>query len=539
MALAQSIPSSEEAGRAEERFAQPIAPRSQAAAPRFLLRSTEAPAQAKQMRLMVREITVEGSSIYTRADLSALTGMAIGSVSLQEIYDLAAKLTAKYSDDGYALSRVIVPPQSLDPEGASIRLQAIEGYIDQVKWPAGTEQYRDLFSSYEAKITAERPIRIKTIERYLLLAGDLPGLDFKSTLEPSEKRAGAATLVVDMSEKRFDASATVDNRGTEGRGPYQYTLSGTANNVLKQHEALQVTYAGAFQTEELQYVSGNFRQVLNSEGLTFNFSGSYNTGEPGTEHLQAIQFETKSIAFQAGLSFPVIRTRERNLTVSALAFAKTALSNGLGDRINEDRFRGFRVGVNFDWYDKFKGVTQFTGTFSQGIEGLGSTKNDNAKASRATGRVDFTKIEGGIARYQSLPKGFSVVAKATGQHAFTPLLSSEECTYGGGSYGRAFDPAVLGGDHCVKLSAELRFDPQIEGNPFSQTQLYSFIDYGSVWRRKPASGVSKQNKASSAGAGIRLGIKDKIAANLEASRRLNGTVGENDWQGYFSISAKY
>ena len=38
---------------------------------------------------------------------------------------------------------------------------------------------------YAREITAERPVNIHTIERYLLLAGDLPGLKFKNSLKPS------------------------------------------------------------------------------------------------------------------------------------------------------------------------------------------------------------------------------------------------------------------------------------------------------------------------------------------------------------------
>ena len=108
-----------------------------------------------------------------------------------------------------------------------------------------------------------------------------------------------------------------------------------------------------------------------------------------------------------------------------------------------------------------KGLLNLPATLSQGIEGLGSTKNSNSLASRSAGRVDFTKFEGSVARYQSLPKGFSLVARVDGQYAFTPLLSAEEFTYGGSNYGRAFDSSVLAGDHGIKLSAELRHDPQI------------------------------------------------------------------------------
>ena len=38
----------------------------------------------------------------------------------------------KYGADGYVLSRAIIPSQDLDPAGAVVRLQVVEGYVDQV-----------------------------------------------------------------------------------------------------------------------------------------------------------------------------------------------------------------------------------------------------------------------------------------------------------------------------------------------------------------------------------------------------------------------
>jgi hypothetical protein len=36
-------------------------------------------------------------------------------------------------------------------------------------------RYRDFFTDYAARIVADRPANIRTLERYLLLANDLPG----------------------------------------------------------------------------------------------------------------------------------------------------------------------------------------------------------------------------------------------------------------------------------------------------------------------------------------------------------------------------
>src|SRR5262249_49626792 len=144
----------------------------------------------------IRGVRIVGGTIYSPEDLAPLYSDLIGrNVPVTAVYDLAQRITAKYGADGYVLSRAIVPPQELSPHGAVVRIQIIEGYIDRVEWPASLSRFRDFFSEYAAKITAERPLNVKTLERYLLLASDLPGLRFTNSLKASPNNSGAATLV--------------------------------------------------------------------------------------------------------------------------------------------------------------------------------------------------------------------------------------------------------------------------------------------------------------------------------------------------------
>ena len=119
----------------------------------------------------------------------------------------------------------------------------------------------------------------------------------------------------------FDAIARIDNRGTTARGPWQYLGALTVNNIAGAHEAFTVTYAGTFQLEELQYLAANYRQVLNSEGL-YRLCQC----ELRRRHARAPMCCARSTTaarsplFEAGLAYPVIRSRETNLTVTGLGF---------------------------------------------------------------------------------------------------------------------------------------------------------------------------------------------------------------------------
>jgi len=537
LASAQIIPPGAQPGRERERFTQPPVPRAQPGGPAISLPSTEAPPGAEKVKIVIRRVRVVGSTIYSADELKALYADLLGrETTLQTVYDIARRITAKYGSDGYVLSRAIVPPQELNPKGATVRIQVIEGWVNKVEWPKKLSRYRDFFSDYAAKITAERPVNIKTIERYLLLANDLPGLKFITSLRPSAMQTGASTLVVEVTEKPLDANARVDNRGTPSRGPYQFLTSATLNNILGQHEALTVSYAGVSPLKQLQYLSGTYKQVLTSEGLTAFVNGSYSWGRPGTQALELLEFATRSTVVEAGAFYPLVRARERNLTLTGLAFMSDNYSDILEQPFNVDRLRGLRAKADADIADSLQGINQFNVTFSQGIEGLGSTNNGNPLASRAAGRVDFSKIEGTVGRTQPLPARFSAYASLYGQYAGTSLLSSEQCGYGGRFFGRAFDPSQILGDHCWQALGELRYDlPTTAQIP--QAQLYGFSDYGKVYTIEPATGTDASAHGASAGAGLRLALLNNFNTDLQAAKAVGGP--RNDWRFFFAATAKY
>jgi hemolysin activation/secretion protein len=525
---AQIVPPSDQPGRERERFERPPVPLAQPGGPAISVPGIEAPPGAAETKLVIRQIRIVGATVYTAAQLAELYADLVGkTVTLKAVYDLAQRITAKYGGDGYVLARAIVPVQQLDPNGAVVKIQVVEGYIERVEWPPQLSAYRDFFSYYASRITAERPVNIRTIERYLLLAGDLPGLKFKNSIKPHPTKVGAAILVVEVTHKPVDFFARVDNRGTPARGPLEYLTSTTFNNLFGGHEALTLTAAGAFKTRELQYYAANYRQVLTGEGLTYFATASYGFGRPGTEELEILEYRTRSFYAETGLSYPVIRARERNLNVSGLWF----WSNDRGiffDLPDEppsthDRMRGMRVRVDADSADTVGGINQLYFVFSQGVRGLGATQNGQDLASRINGRVDFSKMELTVSRLQPLPlPAFSALIAAYGQYAMTPLLVSEMCGYGGRLFGRGFDPSQFISDSCFEALFELRYDIPVELKSLTQAQLYGFFDHGWLHNLAPVPGTFTSVDAASFGAGLRLGWLNAVTADLTVTQVAQG-----------------
>ena len=536
-ARAQVIPPSEQPGRERERFIQPPGPQAQPAGPTVTLPSTVAPKGAEKVFLLVRGVEITGSTVYTTKDLAPLYADLVGHrVSLAAVYALAQKITAKYGNDGYVLCRAIVPPQELNPKGAVVHIEIIEGYVDKVEWPKQLGRYQDFFTAYAAKITAQRPANIRTIERYLLLAGDLPGLKFSTSLRPSKTNKAAATLVVAVIEKPVDANAHIDNRGTPARGPFEYYGSATINNPFGLQDALTFTYAGVVPLKELNYAALGYKKVLTSEGLTVFADASDAWGTPGTVQLEDLLYRTLGPYGDVGLSYPVIRSREKNLTLSGLFYGSDNESYVFDAPFNDDRLRGFRGKVDADFADQWQGINQFNVTVSQGIDGLGSTSNDNPLASRLAGRVDYDKVELTASRTQPLFDRFSAFLSAYGQYAGTPLLVPEQCAFGGRYYGRAFDPSELLGDSCIEGVGELRYDVPPPALHFVQrAQFYTFSDFGQLYTRDAALGTPVNQKAASIGSGIRLGWLNNVDADLSVAKAIEGP--RDDWRFFFILTA--
>ncbi|MBV9522213.1 MAG: ShlB/FhaC/HecB family hemolysin secretion/activation protein, partial [Alphaproteobacteria bacterium] len=182
-AFAQQVPSTVAPGRIEQPFQAPPAIPNAAGAPIVPpgLAPAQAPPGADKLRFTLEKLIVEDATVFSPADFATLYQDLLGhEVTLQQIYEIAAAITAKYGSRGYILSQAVVPAQRI-ADGV-VRIKVVEGFIDQVTFKNETGGPVDdsLQRAYGAKIAAARPLRAADLERYLLLMNDLPGVTARS-----------------------------------------------------------------------------------------------------------------------------------------------------------------------------------------------------------------------------------------------------------------------------------------------------------------------------------------------------------------------
>lgn len=539
LAAAAQTPLKSELGREQRRFQLPPESRAQ---PAERYQPLAVPGLRRSGReinepvnFLLRSLRITGSTVYDDAAFRPLYAEFLGrETTLEALLAVSKRITKKYADDGYVITRAAAPEKDPDHPGTVI-IRVIEGYIERVEWPPTISRYRDFFSDYAARITADRPLNVRTLQHYLDTS-DLPGLRFSYKWKPLSPATGAFVLIVTVTEKPLDLLVRFDNRGTKEKGPDQSLSKATFNNLFGQHESITFAYANTFHLSELEYFAGKYRQVLNIDGLGFLFNGTYSGGRPGAE-LRPLDYKYKSTNFETGLSYALTRSLERNLTLTGLLFVSESSSNLLGFPFSDDKLRGVRLLLDGDSVDDFKGNNQWNVTVSQGFKGLGSSQMGSPLASVANGRSDFTKVEASGNRTQKLANGFSVYVSASSQYGFNPELSPEQCGYGGADIGRGFDPSQLSGDRCWMTIGELRYD--LTDKPVGNkpaAQLFGFIDHGKVYYAHPLPGFPASDSGTSTGAGVRLDW-EHLKTDFVVAKAID-PEHERVWHFYFTVTLK-
>lgn len=531
---APTIPGAIEPGRIEKRFEKPVEPKSQ-----LLIEVPEKveqipPKQAKKIKFELSVIELSGNTVYSKPELSDTWSQQLNkTISLKELYAIADRITAFYRNEGYILTQAIIPPQKIN--NGSVLIKVIEGHVSDVLIEGDMQGRADLFDEWAEKIKASKPLNNSVLERYTLIGSDLSGTKVKSIIRPSKTIPGTSEVVLNIEHNKMTGSFTLDNRGTETSGPYQSSLNVNTNSLFNQFGGLNVSYLVAEQGNELKYLSAQYNHPINSEGLKLNITTNMSESSPGGT-IEQLEIESDNLTFTAGLSYPIIRSRNKNLSVESNFIYRDSKSKTLGLLQSEDRTRAINLGLTYDYADKWQGVNSLSIKLTKGLNVLDATETGSANLSRAEGQSDFTKLNISLSRQQELSNGFSLLFATSIQKTNDALLSSEEFGYGGDQYGRAYDSSTITGDEGFSAKAELKYTNKLPLSAYNYYQLYTFYDVGSISSNKTTSNTT--TAGSSYGAGIRFGITKKVTGNIEVaqplSKELSTLNSQSDTPRWFS-----
>ncbi|HVC16436.1 MAG TPA: ShlB/FhaC/HecB family hemolysin secretion/activation protein, partial [Rhodanobacter sp.] len=393
------------------------------------------------------------------------------------------------------------------------------------------------------------PISAGTLERYLLLAEDVPGVTMRAVLEPSADEPGALNLIAQVSRKPVSGLLTFDNRAFDQTGPIEglgvldfnsFSSFGEKTEISWYHTFPNSQNFGQFSEEMFLGGSGLRLRVYAGTGLAIPVGG-------GSGGLSVFDYHGRTTVLGGVLTYPVIRSRAQTLNVylSLDALESEILTNVAStaplSRQSYDSLRVLRLGEDYARSDIVFGgdhaaVNAVSLRVSHGLHALGAEANDvngGRLAPRTNEKTDFTKINFELSRTQTLfspwqGASLALMGLVTGQWSGDILPPAEQFYLGGSRFTRGYYAGQVAGDKALAATAELQLNTSIDLSKLHlskwhlpsdlATQFYVFYDWGETWQN--STDISPV-VVSSAGGGMRAQVTSHFELDLEALGRIN------------------
>ncbi|HEX6928104.1 MAG TPA: ShlB/FhaC/HecB family hemolysin secretion/activation protein, partial [Gammaproteobacteria bacterium] len=418
----------------------------------------------------VREFLLNGNDAISDerllAELAPWTGRPL---ALNEIYAAADALTAVYREQGYALAQVTVPAQKIS-DGV-VELQIIEGRIGAIR-VEGNKGYEGEF--LKSRLESLAPGRIYTaagMERSVLLLNDLPGLTARAVITPGEE-FGNSDILFKVAEDPAQYSASVDNYGREELGELRFLADAQFNNLAGIGDAL---YAAIIYSEDglLKYGNLTYGVPIGDGGSRLRATVNRADYEVGGELFEDLGIAGDNTTYRVDWSYPLLRSRERNIVVTAAVqrFETESLIEGIAIPQNATELDLLELGFFMN------GLTgrDHSWSFSSILFGNGKSNGDTLAEARTDAQQAKLRLDGSY----GLPFGNNWLfqSRATYVYSADPLTDSQKFSLGGPYSVRGYAPAELRGDEGAFLSLEVRKYFFVKGYPLAAA---AFVDGGTA-----------------------------------------------------------
>lgn len=473
-------------------------------------------------QVSLTDVEIRGNSRIATPVLLRVVGDVHGkNLDMAGMKELADKVTSYYHAHDYPFAKAYVPAQAL--KGGKLEIVVVEGRYGRVKVD-GKDRRAAAAQKFLAGLKTGDVIEGTRIERASLMLDDQPGYNFVPTIRPGTE-PGTGDLTVKMTpDRKVGGSVGLDNHGNRYTGKVRGVADAYVNSPFLFGDRASISTI--YTEEKMWYGSANYVAPLGYSGLRGNVGYAHTYYELGKEFASLDAHGTAKIA-SAGLSYPLIRSQQTNLTLGGTYQHKWLKDQQSVAGTDESKTSDvLPLALSFDNRDKVGGggVTYGTLTWTHGMMDLDSSLRAADQTTAKTNGA-FDKLNIDVARLQATPVNkLTVFGRAAGQMSKDNLDSSEDFGLGGPDGVRAYPVGESYGDEGWMAQVEARYAATDHVAP------YAFYDYGSIktnHKKWAGSGNNNSRQIGGAGVGVRGSYKG-WTADASAAWRTNGGKVESD-----------
>jgi len=528
----------EEQRRLEQQQAVPAQPREP------LLRGADpsiAIDQAGTTLVTVKRFQLAGNTLLDDAALQAVLQPWLSRpLSLAGLRQAAATLEQAYREAGW-LAHVSLPAQ--DVTDGALRFEIAEARMGRVRMaapPAAAASAAEAESRatsldtrvqalLDAQLQSGQPLSLPALERALLLADELPGVNVAGSLQAGTAPGSTDVLLQVARGPLARVDASLDNAANRSTGSERLNASLTLDSPWGRGEQLGLAASKTRGTDYLRAGASlpvgltGWRIGVNGSALRYRVLDEFNTstGLPPRGSSTSLGVEAR---------YPLVLSGRAhwNATIGAEEKHQINKDDNLtaGDMqvTSRSRSRALSLGINGYAFDGLDGLgmggqTQASAQLVAGHLSLAGSPESHLLGDRLIEDTQgaYQLLRWSASRLQPLTATLALAASASGQFASRNLDSNEKLYLGGLGGVNAYPSGEAGGSSGRLLNLELR---QQFGAAW---QLSGFFDWGQVRqyqnnRRADGNGpLVANNSVTLKGVGASLSWRSDNGVQLKAT----------------------
>ncbi len=460
-------------------------------------------------RFLVKKIDVRGYKIVTAEQIKSITHPLEGkNVTLQELANVADKITALYLKEGYITSRAVLVDQTI--ETGEIVIRVFEGGIDEIR-VEGTQRINPEYICSRIRLAGLNPLRKQKLEdQLILLRSDPIFKNLEASLRPSDgDKFGQSIIVVRVTEANpFKGAVGVDNYSPPSIGSERLGVGLSDRSLVTSGDQISVSYNRST-TGGLNLYDFNYRVPLNAMDGSLQLRAVINDTKITDPQYQNLNIRGDFQQYEIAYRQPLIRTPREEFALSlgftyqdgqTFLFNNLPFAFGIGpDNNGVSRTSVFKFGQDYVSREK-NGAWSMRSLFNFGTGLFDATTNNDPIPDG-----HFFSWYGQVQRTQKLSEDQLLIVGLDLQLTPDSLLPSQQFVIGGAQTVRGYRQNALSGDNGVRFSIENQITVLRNEGGLATLQLSPFIDLGAVWNHPDNpnnASLPRQRFLSSGGLGL-------------------------------------
>jgi hemolysin activation/secretion protein len=467
--------------------------------------------------ITVTKFEFEGNTAFSNQKLIDATADYLNRpITFAELLQVENIITTLYTKAGYINSGAVIPAgQAFPPKGGVVKVQVVEGGIEEIK-VTGTRRLNSEYVRSRIRLATSKPLnRFRLLEALQLLQLD-PLIENLSAELATGSRPELSLLEVKVKEAdSFRTEVFADNGRNPSVGSFRRGVSIKEGNLLGFGDRFDAKYTN---TDGSNAYDLSYSVPINPRNGTLTVSGGWTNTNVIEPPFDRADITGDSFYVDLNLRQPVIQTPTQELALS-LAFSRQQsqtkiqgenfpLSPGANDD-GETRVSAIRFIQEYTQRNPQQ-VFALRSQFSLGVGLFDATVNKNPPDSR------FFSWRGQGQYVRLLAPQTLFVLRSDIQLATRTLVPLEQFGVGGLQSVRGYRQDQLLTDNGFLASAEVRLPvfrlKEVDG----VLQVVPFVDFGVGWNnsRNPDKNPDI-NTLASVGLGLQWQMGDQFSARLD------------------------